>query len=81
MDLSTLLPVFRSIKVIAIAISFFLAIIINKACIPVRMYISPKIFTEEEPIMLDTDDDRDRQCSCLARKNQEDIKNVGNSRV
>ena len=46
-----LLLIFRSVKVIAIAFP-----IVIKACIPVRMYILPKIFTPEELIMIDTDD-------------------------
>jgi hypothetical protein len=46
-----LLLVFRSVKVIAIAFP-----IVIKACIPVRMYLLPRIFTSEELIMIDTDD-------------------------
>ena len=46
-----LLLIFRSVSVIAIAFP-----IIIKACIPVRMYILPRIFTTEELIMIDTDD-------------------------
>jgi hypothetical protein len=36
-----------------IAIAFPIVI---KACIPVRMYMLPRYFTEEELIMIDTDD-------------------------
>jgi hypothetical protein len=45
------LLVFRSISVIAIAFP-----IIIKACIPIRMYLLPRIFTLEELILIDTDD-------------------------
>jgi len=46
------LMVFRSIKDVAIAFP-----IIIKLCIPIRMYILPKFFTEEELILLDAEDD------------------------
>ena len=46
-----LLLIFRAVKVIAIAFP-----IVIKACIPVRMYLLPRIFTTEELIMIDTDD-------------------------
>ena len=51
-----MLLVFRSVKVIAIAFP-----IIIKACIPIRMYILPRIFTVEELIMIDTDDETVKQ--------------------
>ena len=44
------LIVFRSIKAIAIAFP-----IIIKLCIPIRMFLLPKIFTNEELILIDTD--------------------------
>mmetsp|Transcript_23541 Transcript_23541/g.65741 ORF Transcript_23541/g.65741 Transcript_23541/m.65741 type:complete len:529 (-) Transcript_23541:271-1857(-) len=46
------LLVFRSISSIAIAFP-----IIIKLCIPIRMYVLSRIFTEEELIYIDTDDD------------------------
>jgi hypothetical protein len=51
LGLFVILTVFRSISVIAIAFP-----IVIKACIPVRMYMLPRYFTEEELIMIDTDD-------------------------
>lgn len=46
-----MLLVFRSIKVIAIAFP-----IIIKLCIPIRMFILPKIFSNEELLLVDTDE-------------------------
>jgi len=54
------LMVFRSIKVIAIAFP-----IIIKACIPIRMYVLPYFFTEEELVFLD---DKDEVIADLASK-------------
>ena len=50
--LFVMLMTFRSIKVVAIAFP-----IVVKACIPIRMYILPKMFTEEELCLLDAEDD------------------------
>mmetsp|Transcript_5040 Transcript_5040/g.10997 ORF Transcript_5040/g.10997 Transcript_5040/m.10997 type:complete len:646 (-) Transcript_5040:24-1961(-) len=47
-----LLTVFRSVKVIAIAFA-----VVIKICIPIRMYLLPRWFTEEELILLDGEDD------------------------
>ena len=47
-----LLTVFRSVKVIAIAFA-----VVIKICIPIRMYILPRWFSEEELILLDGEDD------------------------
>lgn len=46
-----MLLVFRSIKVIAIAFP-----IIIKLCIPIRMFLLPRIFSTEELILIDTDE-------------------------
>jgi hypothetical protein len=65
-SLFVLLMVFRSISVIAIAFP-----IIVKACIPIRMYILPKFFTEEQLCLLDAeDDDIDRLVAHYERKEQ-----------
>jgi len=50
--LFALLTAFRSIKVIAIAFA-----VVIKICIPIRMYILPRWFSEEELILLDAEDD------------------------
>ena len=50
--LFAMLLVFRSVKVFAIAFP-----LIIKACISIRMYFLPKLFTTEELIMIDTDDE------------------------
>ena len=47
------LMVFRSIKSVAIAFP-----IIIKACIPIRMYILPHLFSKEELILLDDKDEK-----------------------
>jgi hypothetical protein len=47
-----LLYAVKSIKPIAIAFPIIIAL-----CIPVRVYVLPKIFTEEELVLLDTDDE------------------------
>jgi hypothetical protein len=52
--LFVMLTAFRSIKVVAIAFP-----IIVSACIPIRMYLLPKIFTEEELCLLDAEDHED----------------------
>ena len=63
------LLVFRSVKTIAIAFP-----IIIKLCIPVRMYILPKIFSNEELIMIDTDEETVRQyLEYKARKERTDM--------
>ena len=49
--LFALLYVVKSIKTIAIAFPLMIA-----ACIPIRMFLLPKIFSEEELILLDTDE-------------------------
>lgn len=49
--LFSLLYVVKSIKTIAIAFPLMIA-----ACIPIRMFLLPKIFSEEELILLDTDE-------------------------
>jgi hypothetical protein len=50
--LFALLTAFRSIKVIAIAFA-----VVIKVCIPIRMYILPRWFTENELILLDAEDE------------------------
>ena len=58
------LMVFRSIQVIAIAFP-----IVVKACIPIRMYLLPKWFTEEELCLLDAEDeDIDRLVAYYERR-------------
>jgi hypothetical protein len=59
-----MLMTFRSINVIAIAFP-----IIVKACIPIRMYLLPKIFTEEQLCLLDAEDeDIDRLVAYYERR-------------
>jgi hypothetical protein len=62
--LFVMLMAFRSIKVVAIAFP-----IIVKACIPIRMYLLPKIFKEEELCLLDAEDeDIDRLVAYYERR-------------
>ena len=52
LGLFALLYVIKSIKMIAIAFPVVIAI-----CIPIRLYILPKIFLPHELILLDSEDD------------------------
>jgi len=52
LGLFVLLYTVKAIKTIAIAFPLIIA-----CCIPIRMYILPKIFTEKELVMIDGDDD------------------------
>lgn len=52
LGLFALLYTVKAIKTIAIAFPLIIA-----CCIPIRMYILPKIFTEKELVMIDGDDD------------------------
>jgi hypothetical protein len=64
--LFAVLITFRSIKAVAIAFP-----IVVKACIPIRMYLLPRWFKEEELCLLDAeDDDIDRLVSYYERKQQ-----------
>lgn len=51
LGLFVLLYVVKAIKVIAIAFPLIIA-----CCIPIRLYMLPRIFTQEELIMLDSDE-------------------------
>ena len=51
LGLFVLMCTVKAIKVIAIAFPLIIA-----CCIPVRLYILPRIFTEEELVMVDSDD-------------------------
>lgn len=51
LGLFALLFVVKAIKAIAIAFPLVIAL-----CIPIRLYILPRIFTEEELVMIDSDD-------------------------
>lgn len=65
--LFVMLMAFRSVKVVAIAFP-----IVVKACIPIRMYILPKLFKEEELCLLDAeDDDIDRLVAHYERKERQ----------
>ena len=52
LGLFVLLFVVKSIKTIAIAFPLIIA-----CCIPVRLYVLPKIFSEKELVVIDSDDD------------------------
>lgn len=52
LGLFVLLYVVKAIKMIAIAFPLVIA-----CCIPIRVYLLPKIFTEKELVMIDSDDD------------------------
>ena len=54
LGLFALLYTVKAIKSIAIAFPLIIAM-----CIPIRLYVLPKIFTEKELVVIDSDDDED----------------------
>ncbi|CAB9504981.1 Electroneutral sodium bicarbonate exchanger 1 [Seminavis robusta] len=69
LGLFVLLYVVKAIKTIAIAFPIIIAL-----CIPVRLYVLPRIFTTEELVMIDSDEATVRKW--LARKKAETEKHV-----
>ena len=67
LSLFVTLYVVKSIKAIAIAFPIIIAL-----CIPLRLYLLPKIFTIEELVMLDSDDDTIKDYFAYKKQTEQD---------